>query len=312
LASSLLEKLERRSPDICLYGLAPPKLATEPGRLAEIASQHQSRLGDLKPDGLIVYDLQDEPGRIDGPRPFPFLPTIPPDTYARQHLAALDFPKIVYRSVRGRSVPTFNDWLVEVAEQPEPSFSVLVGAPTAGGPPGMSLNDAYTLVAQRAPQVILGGIAIAERHGRKLDEHLRMMRKTEQGCRFFVTQAVYDSSSTMSLLSDYALGLKAQGKSPVPIILTFSPCGSPKTLELMKWLGVSFPRWLENDLRHSGDILDRSVLQCQRVFQEVREFARDKGLPLGINVESVSIRRAEVEASIALFRALRAAIDPAL
>ena len=32
---------------------------------------------------------------------------------------------------------------------------------------------------------------------------------------------------------------------PLPVILTFSPCGSQKTLAFMKWLGIAFPRWLE-------------------------------------------------------------------
>ena len=36
---------------------------------------------------------------------------------------------------------------------------------------------------------------------------------------------------------------------PLPVILTFTPCGSVKTLSFMKWLGVAFPRWLENELQ---------------------------------------------------------------
>jgi hypothetical protein len=36
---------------------------------------------------------------------------------------------------------------------------------------------------------------------------------------------------------------------PLPIILTFSPYGTKKTLSFMKWLGIAFPRWLENDLQ---------------------------------------------------------------
>jgi hypothetical protein len=36
----------------------------------------------------------------------------------------------------------------------------------------------------------------------------------------------------------------------------------------------------------------------------VQEYAREKGLPIGVNVESVSIRKAEVDASVELFRRL--------
>jgi hypothetical protein len=108
------------------------------------------------------------------------------------------------------------------------------------------------------------------------------------------------------LLSDYALSLEVRGRSPAPVVLTFAPCGSLRTIEFVKWLGVSFPRWLENELRHSADTLERSVDLCQNVFNDVQEFARQKHLPIGINVESVSIRKAEVDTSVELFRRLSA------
>ena len=72
----------------------------------------------------------------------------------------------------------------------------------------------------------------------------------------------------------------------------------------MKWLGISFPRWLENELRHSSDTLERSVDLCESVFADVQDYAREKHLPIGINVESVSIRKAEIDASVELYRRL--------
>src|SRR4029079_4109946 len=130
------------------------------------------------------------------------------------------------------------------------------------------------------------------------------LAKQDRGCRFFITQSVYDAGSTKSLLSDYALSLQTSNRSPVPVVLTFSPCGSVRTLEFMKWLGISFPRWLENELRHSTDTLERSIDLCERVFIDVHHYAREKYLPIGINVESVSIRKSEVDASVELFKRL--------
>jgi hypothetical protein len=77
----------------------------------------------------------------------------------------------------------------------------------------------------------------------------------------------------------------------------------------MKWLGISFPRWLENDLRHGGDILERSLHLCEQLFADIWDYAREKRLPIGVNVESVSIRKAEVEASTELFRLLKARME---
>lgn len=143
----------------------------------------------------------------------------------------------------------------------------------------MPLAEAYAL-AQNVPNLVFGGIAIAERHVAKEDEHQRMLAKQDAGCRFFITQSVYDAASTRSLLSDYALSLRACGRPAAPLVLTFSPCGSVRTLEFMKWLGISFPRWLENELRHSADTLERSIELCEDVFADVQDYAREKQLPI--------------------------------
>jgi Methylenetetrahydrofolate reductase len=302
----LLEQITRRSSGICLYGLAPPKQATAPDKIAEIVAAQVDRIRALGPDGLIVYDIQDESDRNRAPRPFPFLPTLDPEAYAFEQLAALTIPKIVYRSVARSAAADFGGWCGAQAAAPGPRFSVLVGASTSRGErPALRLEEAYRIVAATAPQLTLGGIAIAERHAVKGDEHERMIDKAAAGCRFFVTQAVYDVSSTKSMLSDYHHALAARGLPPLPVILTFSPCGSPKTLELMRWLGISIPRWLENELIHDRDILERSVRLCTEICAEIVAFARDKRLPVGINVESIAIRRAEIDAATELFQRLR-------
>jgi hypothetical protein len=302
--TALFEKVDRGLTGIRLYGIAPPKLATEPERLAEIAAQQLSRLRALAPDGLVVYDIQDEPGRNGEARPFPFLPTVEPELYANGLLARLAIPKIVYRSVGAHSRQAFTNWLDGVRAAGERQLSVFVGSARGRSTTtGLPLAEAYAL-ARAVPNLVLGAIAIAERHLAKEDEHQRMLAKQDAGCRFFITQSVYDAGSTRSLLSDYALALQATRRSAAPVVLTFSPCGSVRTLEFMKWLGISFPRWLENELRHSADTLERSIDLCEHVFADVQDYAREKQLPIGINVESVSIRKAEVEASVELYRRL--------
>ncbi len=309
LANALFDKLDGGLTGIRLYGIAPPKLASAPDQLREIAAQQVARLRVLAPDGLVVYDIQDEPGRGGQARPFPFLPTVDPEGYAYDALAELAIPKIVYRCVGAHSREVFSSWIDRVRSADGRRLSVFVGAPR-GRPhsPGLSLTEAYAH-ALTCPNLVFGGIAIAERHGAKGDEHQRMLAKQDSGCRFFITQSVYDAASTKSLLSDYALSLQASNRSPVPIVLTFSPCGSVRTLELMKWLGIAFPRWLENELRHCADTLERSVDLCESVFTDVQHYAREKHLPIGINVESVSIRKSEIDASVELYRRLSARLD---
>src|SRR3954462_7877232 len=96
---SLVNNLTSWKSGICLYGFAPPKQATPSDQLEAIVAQQSVRLGSLPVDGLIVYDIQDEADRISMPRPFPFLPTLNPETYGHEHLGRLAVPKIIYRCV---------------------------------------------------------------------------------------------------------------------------------------------------------------------------------------------------------------------
>jgi hypothetical protein len=306
-AATLFDKIDARSPGICLYGFAPPKQTSLPEELRSISAQQAERLSRLGPDGLVVYDIRDESERTAEPRPFPFLPTVAPEEYAHVHLEALPIPKIVYRCVSNDTADSFVRWLATTRDSR--ALSVLVGAPSRRAATGLGLRDAYALVQQHGAGLTLGGIAIAERHEQHHDEHERILAKSAAGCRFFVTQAVYDVSSTLSLLSDYALALGAAGGSAAPIILTFSPCGSPKTLAFMKWLGIHFPRWLENELRFAPDPLGTSLKLCEAIFRQAVSYAKQKGIPLGVNVESVSIRKVEIDASFELATTLRRVME---
>jgi 5,10-methylenetetrahydrofolate reductase len=170
------------------------------------------------------------------------------------------------------------------------------------------LERAQNLRAQTRPDLLLGGVAIPERHVRKNDEHLRLLRKQAAGCSFFVTQVVYDANAAKNLVSDYHYECLAQNVTPAPIVFTFSVCGSTKTLEFLRWLGVDVPRWIENELLHAADTLDVSVEYALAAARELIAYCRHVGVPFGVNVESVSIRRAEIEASIALAAELRGAL----
>jgi 5,10-methylenetetrahydrofolate reductase len=177
---------------------------------------------------------------------------------------------------------------------------VLVGAASSGTTPPVSLAAAQALRRELNPELLLGGVAIPERHSRRENEHLRLIAKQEAGCRFFVSQVVYDLNAAKNLVSDYRYECESRELAPVPIVFTFSVCGSMKTLEFLRWLGVDVPRWIENDLRHSTNPLAASLEHAHATAVELIDFCRFLGVPFGLNVESVSIRREEIEASVDL------------
>lgn len=286
-----------------LYGISPPKANNLPERNREIASRQAERINALGADGVIVYDVQDEPGRTGTPRPFPFLPAVDPLEYRLGFLGEIKVPKVLYKSVAGIAESGFAGWLERFSAGDD--LAVFVGASTSRGEPGgLGLGGACRLASTLHPRICFGGVAIAERHLEKGAEDERLFSKHEAGCRFFVSQTVYDAAATRSLITDYALRFAAAGRPAPPLVLSFAPCGSLKTMEFMQWLGIRFPEWMQNELRRSADILARSIDLCAELGEELAAFARTRGVPVGMNVESVSIRREEIEASHALFRRL--------
>jgi len=93
-------------------------------------------------------------------------------------------------------------------------------------------------------------------------------------------------------------------------VFTFSVCGSVKTLEFLGWLGVDVPRWIQNDLRHADDTLQTSYQQSLGAAGELIGYCRRMGVPFGVNVESVSIRLAEIQASVDLAQQLDRELHP--
>ena len=296
----LVEKIKNRESGIVLYGITPPKKGTEPEKIQEIATRQMERLRSLNIDGLILYDIQDEQSRTAEERPFPFMATLDSFAYSEEYLKPLPVPKIIYRSVGKYSKPELSRFLADAS--PENYLTVFVGAPSKTQAVTMSMNDAYKLKAETNSDLLLGGVTIPERHQAKGDEHIRVFNKIAQGCSFFVSQGVYDVNAAKNFLSDYYYYGQAHDIPLVPILLTLTPCGSVKTLQFMKWLGISIPRWLENELTRSEDILHKSVDFSEQNWLELKSFADEKGIPIGCNIESVAIRKVEVEASIELLR----------
>jgi hypothetical protein len=301
---NLQQRMADRRGEFLIFAVTPPRLTTEPEQTRQIAEVTLARLRSVGIDGLILYDIDDESDRNPNERPFPFLPTMDPAEYLARDLVSLDVPAIVYRAVNKHSEDGLRRWLRD--QDPTRALSVFVGASSREKTVATSLSRAYELRTEVRPDLPLGGVAIPERHARGAKEHLRLIAKQAAGCSFFVTQIVYDVNAAKDLVSDYHYECAAQNLKPVPIVFTFSVCGSMKTLEFLRWLGVDVPRWIANDLRHADDTLDASYDQAVATAIELIAFCRRVGVPFGLNVESVSIRRVEIEASVRLAARLRA------
>lgn len=293
---TLKEKILQKKGGLVFYSFAPPKTLTEESKIRALAERHIGHFSNLDIDGLILYDIQDEATRTTKERTFPFIPTITPEDYSKNHLSVLNVPKIIYKSIANHTEKMFDDWL---QANKDLEYVVFVGASSQQQVEAtkFTLSDAYNLRRQSYSNMLLGGVTIPERHSKTGDEHKRILTKKNGGCNFFISQCVYNLGDTKNLLSDYYYDSLDGGYDMSPIIFTLSPCGSMKTLEFMQWLGIEVPKWLFNDLKHSKDILQASIDTSVNIAEEILNYSASKNIPVGFNIESVSIRKEEIQAA---------------
>ena len=299
----LKDKIQNKTGGYLFYGLTPPKENTDADKICGIANRQIERLQGVDIDGLILYDIQDETSRIDSERPFPFMSTLAPDEYSNSYLQALKVPKIIYKSVGKFTHESLKTWLRVNSDSID--MTVFVGAPSMKQKTCLSLHDAYEIKQNSNSSMLLGGVTIPERHHVKGDENTRVFSKIDNGCSFFVSQCVYNIDYSKNFLSDYYYSSLEENRDITPIIFTLTPCGSLRTLQFMEWLGISIPRWLNNDLKHSRNILPKSIELCKNIANELLEYSNRKNIPIGFNIESVAIRKEEIEASIELLKDIR-------
>ncbi|MBM6551906.1 methylenetetrahydrofolate reductase [Marinomonas ostreistagni] len=309
MTTELAHKFQDPNRGVYFIGTTPPKSTIEDAQLDAIGQKLLDRLGQIEVDGLIVYDIQDESSRTDKPRPFPFMQTHDPRAWSKRLQKLALKPVITYKSVSSRNEEEFNQWLNDAWEDFGIRDIVLVGAPSSEGQIMLPLAQAYAALDRHPHPFHLGGVTIAERHAEKGDEHLRLINKSVAGCDFFVSQAVYNPQATVDMLSQYARTCREKGEEPKRVILTFTPCGSIKTLEFMEWLGISVPAATKHRILDAESPLDESIKICRSALEQIIEVALPLGIPLGLNIESLTNRKEEIDASINLYKLLKATLD---
>jgi hypothetical protein len=291
---------------VAFYGTTAPRADLPLERVDRAADKLTDRIRNLPLDGLVVYDVQDEPGRSAEPRPFPFLPTLDSRVYAKMLHERTAQPVVTYKSITGMATDAWDPWLTETRNDYGIEFLSLVGVSSSKlAHDGISLSEATQRAAAHPAGFTLGGVVIAERHSQQRPESQRIMAKTRNGCRFFISQAIYDAGTTIQLLKDYHQLCQREETNPTRIIMTFIPCGRAKTLEFMRWLGVGISAETERAILDAHAPISKSIEICCENLRAILDQEYAAHLPLGINVESISINREEIDASIDLFHALQ-------
>ncbi|MBV9468368.1 MAG: hypothetical protein JOZ57_03930, partial [Abitibacteriaceae bacterium] len=270
---SIETKLFDPTQPVLLYGTTPPRASASAEDIENAASKLIDRVQALPLDGLVVYDVQDESARTEEPRPFPFLPTIDTRRYSQLLHERTGLPAVNYKYVGQMDAASWQAWLDQSAGQYGIRYLSLVGLPTSRNitrpPEALLLTGATQMAAAHPSGFTLGGVAIAERHQPPRSESVRMIEKAAAGCQFFISQAVYSPAATIKMLEDYTRDCHERGVVPRRIILTFTPCGNPRTMQFMKWLGIAIPPSTEQAILEAASPLAKSIELCCANLKEI-------------------------------------------
>lgn len=292
-------KIKRRESGVLLYGITPPKSQTPVEKVSEIAERTLNTLCSLDIDALIVYDVQDESARTTEERPFPFTSALDPFDYSSQYLQRLNVPKIIYRPAGKFTKQELASWLNDLKQHG--FYPVFVGLPAPDYVVKTSLKEAYEIWSlEHAQHSVIGAVTIPERHAVLKDEEVRILDKVSSGVSYFISQCIFNVAYTKCMLQDLARVCEEKQQSIPTIIFTLTICGSAKTLDFMEWLGIHVPDDIKEELRASTNAAARSVEIAVAIAKDLIQYCQEKSIPFGFNIESVAIRKEEIEASVEL------------
>lgn len=291
---------------VFLFGSTPPRDGTSEEKAKESCAKFAARSAVLATDGFIVYDIQDEGARTTMERPFPFRKTMDPSLYASFFPSISGKECVVYKSVVEDSPENYDKWLDKAIYSHGHRAFNLVGSPSSSSdkPNALSLVEAGKNTTQRN-DCKFGCVCIPERHTIKGNEHTNLLRKSEFGAEWFITQGIFAAGPLIKLMTDYGDLCKEKGVLPKKMILTFAPCGRPKTMTFIKWLGMHVPEDVEQRILTAANPVQESIKVHCEILTQILEQTAGSGIPLGINVESLSIFKEEIDAAHELFQRLQ-------
>lgn len=77
----------------------------------------------------------------------------------------------------------------------------------------------------------------------------------------------------------------------------------------MQWLGISVPEATKWRMLDADNTLSESVRICRENLDLILKSCAHLDVPLGLNIESLTNRKEEIDASINLYRLLKATME---
>lgn len=189
------------------------------------------------------------------------------------------------------------EWLIGTATRYKIGNIVAVGARHENPDlPGYSVQEALRFIHhlnESRTKIFTGAIAMdTRRSDGDQDEPVRMVRKTQSGAEFFITQLFYTPRGIIKLLQDYSDACGHNMIQPVRVFLGVSPISSRSTLKVIEDL---MERPVEDDVKEyvfqrDSSCGNRSIELIEESLRRIFDYVYGNGVdvPLGLCIEHIT------------------------
>ena len=278
------DKIKRPRRPVVAYEILPPR--EKDGTLNSYAANISSLLSQTHIDAINIPEVRDEVAR--GERPVKNQLRAEPREFGRLLQDIVGVEAIVNRVVVHQKLNEELKWLEETNKKYEIENLITVGGESRSiNYPGPSVNEALAAIKKNDNiDLLCGGISIPSRE----KESLKLVEKSENGCEFFTTQVLYDSSKIIKMISHYQKRCNEKKTFPRRLLLSFAPVSSEKNIKFLKWLGVEIPAETEKLLIEDlSKMTEKSMEIAVNVLQETLNHLNEYNIivPIGLNVEHI-------------------------
>ena len=278
------DKIKRPRRPVVAYEILPPR--EKDGTLNSYAANISSLLSQTHIDAINIPEVRDEVAR--GERPVKNQLRAEPREFGRLLQDIVGVEAIVNRVVVHQKLNEELKWLEETNKKYEIENLITVGGESRSiDYPGPSVNEALAAIKKNENiNLLCGGISIPSRE----KESLKLVEKSENGCEFFTTQVLYDSSKIKKMISHYQKRCDEKKTFPRRLLLSFAPVSSEKNIKFLKWLGVEIPDETEKLLIEDlSKMTEKSMEIAVNVLQQTLNHLNENDMivPIGLNVEHI-------------------------
>ncbi len=308
--SEFHKRIRDNARGIALYAFVAPNESASVYSRTNNLNRIRDIMNECNPDGIIIYDVQEEKCRGNIERPFRFNKKEPAHIYSQFLTENLQGTNIItYIALPNENISSveLTNRMDEIIRRDIKTVVFVGGSSKVIDSTCDTIYSCAMLYKKKILDINAGAVTLPDRYIKSgWNEHDVLLNKTLGGSDFFVSQIVYNFESIEKLLRLYSAGCIDNNIKPARIIFTFALFAENKTIQFMRCLGIDIPPEIDEKLgtNHDKSYIEYSMELCICNWIKILDLKKELGIPVGFSVDIVSGNKMEYSKSIELYKKL--------